>query len=293
MHKLVTMLTGWSLQRITKSYEFHQNTWHSGFVSSLSTALLSAACWSIMTCVRAWAGQPGRICGSAGCNALQELFEDLHWILWSLGFRFGQCLQKRPGICKSRFSLTLLSDTLSNVQKAINGISWYIIGYWSKCRACRARWQGSNASVWSIAFFCFAISVMKAFCHNTCVVSKSVVALALNGFEFSWAFARLPLLHILYIFEVQETCLTQLPHVLSDICCKCVRPAYLAPGLQAPWRLLRQLPARVTGCLSRSSFRFRFQIQDYSRQFSCALTPFKGVPLIPLILGVMMQNMIW
>lgn len=91
---------------------------------------------------------------------------------------------------------------------------------------------------------------------------------------------------------MQETCLTQLPHVLSDICCKCVRPAYLAPGLQAPWRLLRQLPARVTGCLSRSSFRFRFQIQDYSRQFSCALTPFKGVPLIPLILGVMMQNMI-
>ena len=131
MHKLGNMLTGWSLQRITKSYEFHQNTWHSGFVSSLSTALLSAACWSIMTCVRAWAGQPGWICGSAGCNALQELFEDLHWILWSLGFRFGQCLQKRPGICKSRCltSLTLLSDTLSNVQKAINGISWYIIVY--------------------------------------------------------------------------------------------------------------------------------------------------------------------
>ena len=35
------------------------------------------------------------------------------------------------GICKSRCltSLTLLSDTLSNVQKAINGISWYIIVY--------------------------------------------------------------------------------------------------------------------------------------------------------------------
>ena len=64
-----------------------------------------------------------------------------------------------------------------------------------------------------------------------------------------------------------------MPHALSDMYCNRVRPAYLAPGLQAPWRLLRQLPARVRECLSRASFGFRFQIPDYSLPFSCALTP--------------------